>query len=41
MLLGSDRKYTGITYFVEVRHFASYAGAQCACEVGITFPMIA
>ena len=37
----SDRKYTGMTYFVEVRHFASYAGAQCARDVGITFRMIA
>ena len=39
MSLGSDRKYTGLPYFVDVRHFASYVGAHCARDVRMTFSM--
>ena len=36
-LTATDKKYTGLTYFAEVRHFASYVGAHCARDIGIKF----
>ena len=39
---GIEKKYTGLPYFVDVRHFAAYIGAHCAhCarDVGISFSM--